>query len=644
MTDAVLNRVAQRLFKCPFDPELFDSKLELEMHLFECHADRICEKRRVLRQDADEDAERPVSLTICKYCEDEGGYFAIPRYRDRAPDEDMHAHIRQKHRSASGSVRVPFLEPDITEAIAKFMEWRRWKDEFVCCFGQCSERYDDPIHVLEHWMNAHLEPPTSEDVKHALESDLEGFQERFPELLAAAMEEERDRTQPRLQTPDDGYRIHHMPPVPRVRSRPGEFIIYIERTLSRIREDEYEDWMAAEGLDDDEMTGGDLAEASRQPAFVELRFCNIVDGYIPLVREVRRVLAPFRDGDVVEMSWQDDPEAYFPCKVSGSRSKRAIYNLNGRLKGMFGLHAGVRLYITSVGQRRYQLSARRRQSDVLNCKEFVSDGAGGWRIEFHRKTVQWETGEDVFRHQITFEEMDALHAEARRTNLSVRDAVHQVMERYALTEAWSVRRVWDAVFAFRTCSLASVWAQFRAEHTCYVRDETNRRYKFDPNGEFPEIRVLAPRARNERVIVEQVGVARAPAKRLCIVVHWSKIFGDWCPDQRFAGTNGGKNQARFIGSLISQFPHLAERLKVMPVSRTRPLSDDPMRDFVIQSTHEVFNHQPVPGTHLYLFTNTDNDERREDILNLVKRLGFEGSIEVTVTPGMSRIDWLNSLL
>lgn len=650
MTDAILSRVARWLLKCPFDPELFDSKLELETHILERHGDQICEKRRVLRLDAEVDAERPVNLAICRYCEDEGRYFAVPQYRDRATDDDMPAHVRKKHHRPLDSFRAPFLASEIAEAIDKFMEWQRWKDEFACGFGQCSERYDDPIHVLEHWMNQHLEAPTAEDVRHALESAPDGL-ERFEELLAWAMEAERDRTQPASQTPDDGYRIRHMPPVPRVRSRPGEFIIYVEGTLSRIREDEYQEWMAAEGLDGDETIDEDSADANQQTAVVELRFCNIVDGYIPLVKEVRGIRPHLRDGDVVEMSWQDDPEAYFPCKVS--RSKRAIYNLDGRLKRMFGLHAGVRLYITSIGQRRYQLSARRHQHDVPNCKVFVSDGSGRWRIEFRRETVEWETGDDVFRHQITFEEMEALHAEALRINLSVRDAVHQVMERCALTEAWSVRRVWDAVFAFRTCSLGAVWAQFRPEHTCYVRvrdkDEKTVKYRFDPNGAFPEVRMLAPRVRNERVVVERVGGDRAPDKRLCIIVHWSKIFGklhlgDLCPDQWFDGTNGGKNQARFIGSLISQFPRLAERLKVMHVSRTRPLSDNPKRDFVNQSAQTLFNHQPVPGTQLYLFTNTSNEERCEDILNLVERLGFEGGVEVIVTPGMSRIEWLNSLL
>jgi hypothetical protein len=86
--------------------------------------------------------------------------------------------------------------------------------------------------------------------------------------------------------------------------------------------------------------------------------------------------------------------------------------MDGRLKKMFGLHSGVRLYITRVGQRRYQLSALRKPHTVPKCKFFVSNGTGGWHVEFRDELVEWETGDDVFRHQITFEEMEALHAEA----------------------------------------------------------------------------------------------------------------------------------------------------------------------------------------------------------------------------------------
>lgn len=432
-----------------------------------------------------------------------------------------------------------------------------------------------------------------------------------------------------------------MPSVPRVRSRPGEFIVYIEQALRRIREDELQEYLESQGLDGDQLTGGDWADGQRgAPIAIQLRFCNIVDGFIPLVKEVRRILPPLEEGAIVETAWQDDPKDYFPCKVS--KGKRAIYNPNGRLRRMFGLHSGVRLYFTRVGPLRYQLSVREDRHWVRNCKIFKSDGRGGWLVEFQDQQVEWETSDDVFRHQITFDEMEALHAEARRTNLSVRDAVHQVMDRYAVTQPLGVRDVYEVVFPIRTCSLGAVWAQFRPEHECYA-PVVPALYSFNPNGAFPEVRILPPRGRNERVLVERVGVDRAPASRLRIVVHWSRVFGELCPDQVFAGRNGGENQARFIGSLISQFPHLAERLKVMPVSRAHPLSDNPKRDFVNQTTQEVFPHRLVPDTQLYLFTNTSNEEKRNDILNLVERLGIDGSVEVTIIPGVSMAEWLASI-
>ena len=58
------------------------------------------------------------------------------------------------------------------------------------------------------------------------------------------------------------------------------------------------------------------------------------------------------------------------------------------------------------------------------------DGHGGWRVEIHdQEPVEWETGDEIFRHQLTFQEMEALWQEARTINLSVRDAVHEVMKR-----------------------------------------------------------------------------------------------------------------------------------------------------------------------------------------------------------------------
>ena len=330
MTDAVLSRVAQRLFKCPFDPELFYSKLELETHLLECHEAQICQKHRIPRQVAEKDSDRPPIIRVCGLCLE----FMVPKLEGRNGISEISAHVRETHSNPSlPPPKLSMKEVKDAKSIDDFITEQGLQDVCDCLGSGCNQVFSETKGVAAHWKNEHIEVSNAEDIRHVLETDPERFQERFGELLVAAMEAESDRTQPPSQAPDDEYRIRHVPPVPRVRSRPGEFIIYVERTLSRIREDEYQELMMAEGRDGDEMTGGDWAGANQRPEIVELRFCNIVDGFIPLVKDVRGILPSLDDGAIVEMSWQDAPETYFPCKVS--RSKRAIYNLDGWLKRVF---------------------------------------------------------------------------------------------------------------------------------------------------------------------------------------------------------------------------------------------------------------------------------------------------------------------
>lgn len=310
--------------------------------------------------------------------------------------------------------------------------------------------------------------------------------------IFSEIEEEEAREQLAYREPDDRYVIHHSPSVPRVRSRQTESIVYIEREPAPFPNRELEELLEREGWDEGEVSPGEeWAEGRQQIATVEMRFCNIVDGYIPLVKGVRQILPPLMDGEAIEVSWQDEPDAWFPCKVS--KSKRAIYNLDGRLKGILGpFPSGVRLYITRVGPRQYQLGVKRQPHPVPNCKVFISDGKGGWEVAIRDEIVEWETGDQVFRHQLNFRQLEALHEEARQAGVSVRDAVHEVMKRLAQSQPVHVRTVHDAVFLWmRTCSLAAVWAQFRPEHTCYVRVQPGW-YRFDPAGQFPAVRFARP--------------------------------------------------------------------------------------------------------------------------------------------------------
>jgi hypothetical protein len=272
---------------------------------------------------------------------------------------------------------------------------------------------------------------------------------------------------------------------------------------------------------------------------------------------------------------------------------------------------------------------------VRDRKFFVPDEREGWRVEVRNATVEWETGNEVFRHQLTFEQMEALHAEARRTNLSVRDAVYKVMEQLGHLDRVHVRNdVYEAVFLpLRTCSLASVWAQFRPEHECYVKVSPGW-YSFDPSKPFPMVRLMP------RLEVEQVAdrTRRGHDSKIRIVVDWSVLNAQLAnknlPEKEFISDKSGETLANFLASLIHVFGEpMAERLMHIPVSRGHPLSRSPTVDFLNPEQGMPYPYKPVSGTDLYVFTNTSNTEKRDDIRKLVTELGFPAeSVNVSIIP------------
>jgi len=422
-----------------------------------------------------------------------------------------------------------------------------------------------------------------------------------------------------------------------VPSKQSESIVYIDG-LVRIADIEL--LLEYEGLDSEAETADEHFDGSKnQQVHVDLRFCNILDGYIPLVKTVRSILPPLPEGGLIEVSWHDDPDVWFPCTVS--KIKRAIYNLDRKLKALLKrFDYGVRLYITRVGSRRYKLAVKHQPHTVRDCKFFVPDEREGWRVEVRNATVEWETGNEVFRHQLTFEQMEALHAEARRTNLSVRDAVYKVMEQLRHLDRVHVRNdVYEAVFLpLRTCSLASVWAQFRPEHECYVRVSPGW-YSFDPSKPFPMVRLM-PRPERRPFEVEQVAdrTRRGHDSKIRIVVDWSLLNAQLAnknlPEKEFISDNSAETLANFLASLIDVFGEpMAKRLMHVSVSRGHPLSSNPAVDFLNPEQERPYPHKPVPGTGLYVFTNTSNAEKRDDIRKLATELGFPAeSVNVSIIP------------
>ena len=229
--------------------------------------------------------------------------------------------------------------------------------------------------IAEHWVEEHCYLPSIEDVRRLLDADPYRFESLLEECLKAEEDEERSRMR---QLPvADGYRIRHYPNVPRIRSRPSEYIVYVEGEKASVRQEDFDEMFAAEGID------AENDEPSNEPwtpqtVHLELRFCNIEGGFVPLVRELKRILPPFPDVGTIEVSWQDE-SGFFRCIVS--KNERAIYTSDGRLKQAFeGLPSGVVLFITRVGHSRYEFRPKAKVHTVPNCKVFVPMEENRWRV------------------------------------------------------------------------------------------------------------------------------------------------------------------------------------------------------------------------------------------------------------------------
>lgn len=486
--ESVIECLAQRLHKCPFDQQFFDSSnsvLGLRLHLCESHAGEICQSHRISRPEPFDSGDRPRRLYCCLHCD-----FAA------APGNAIASiiqYITTEHPNSQGPAIISFRTSEDEDVIDRFVDQQGTIEVRICNYPDCRQIFDDEARIAEHWVETHSDAGVMvEDARNALESNPERFRTALAECLAEVAEEEV-RRRLSIREPDDGYEIHHSPSVPRVRSAPSESIIYVEREAVSQLDREIEELFGYEGLDFENEVQLDQYQTVR----VELRSCNINDGYIPLVKEVRSILPLLADGEIIEVCWRDEPNSWFPCKVS--RSKRAIYNLDGILRRLFKpLLSGVWLYVTRVETRRYKIGPKRQPHTVANCKVFTVDDDGRWSVLRRDEFVEWETSEHVFKHQLNFTQMEALHDEAQRTGLSIKDAVYQVMKRLGQNEAAHVRDVYDVVFwRMRTCSLAAVWAQFRAEHECYVRVRSGS-YRFDSNALPPPIiRPLPMRTRRE---------------------------------------------------------------------------------------------------------------------------------------------------
>lgn len=345
MSERILKRLAKRLLRCPFDEELFDSKEGLCEHLLAHHSTDICRKQRMPKQEALGDIDRPSKLTFCGHCLGN----MVPHALGRNALSEIDRHIREAHPNPNGPAVITMTFSSDPALIDRFIEDQVSPEVCVCSEPGCGELFNSEPNVAAHWADRHCYPPTIEGVRRLLETDPERFGALLEECLKAEHDEVRSRL--RQQPVADGSLIRRYPNVPRIRSRPSEYIVYVEGERATVRQEDFDEMLATEGMD------AENDAPSNEPwtphtVHLELRFCNIEGGFVPLVGELKSILRRLPDGGTIEVSWQNDPE-FFHCIVS--KSERAIYSSDGKLKRAFeGLPSGVVLYITSVAPLRYE--------------------------------------------------------------------------------------------------------------------------------------------------------------------------------------------------------------------------------------------------------------------------------------------------
>jgi uncharacterized protein with ParB-like and HNH nuclease domain len=126
--------------------------------------------------------------------------------------------------------------------------------------------------------------------------------------------------------------------------------------------------------------------------------------------------------------------------------------------------------------------------------------------------------------------------------------------------------------------------------------------------------------------------------KLHIRVQWSRL-GKALQDEIICEKKSTTTMATFLAKLIRVFGDpMTNRLTQIPFVRGKyPLSNNPTVDFLNPKKGKPFNHKLV-AADLYVFTNTDNGEKRDDLRGLVTALGFPpGAVEVSLVAGGAQL-------
>lgn len=158
MNERVLERLAERLQKCPIDEQLFASGLPIRLHLAETHSVAVSRRHRIAAPT--QIHYRPETLFLCGHCM----AFAAPS--ETNPISEIADHIKNEHPNTEGPISLRISVPTDSTLIDSFLENQATKEVCACNFAGCTEVFADEESVWRYGA------PSAPPAKQSLSSQL----------------------------------------------------------------------------------------------------------------------------------------------------------------------------------------------------------------------------------------------------------------------------------------------------------------------------------------------------------------------------------------------------------------------------------------------------------------------------------------
>lgn len=244
-----------------------------------------------------------------------------------------------------------------------------------------------------------------------------------------------------------------------------------------------------------------------------LKFLHLMEGYLPLSRQVSREFPPERDIQLVDIQIVNgEPIKFLLRRDMGILQANDKEAFRVKLTQELNIWAGTRLWIRYLSPNHYRISPkflaapRKIKAKMLNWDRQSSR----LEIELFDLEMQYEGDEHLYKSELRLTDLEALWAEAEERGLSILDCVKEVFPQLARLDPHGrvyYKDLYNAVFfGYRMCSPHTIPALLH-QYECFVKAEDGY-YTFDPTkGNRQRVVHRRPRPRTAARAVKASGQA-----------------------------------------------------------------------------------------------------------------------------------------